>query len=486
MKRMYNITGLVIALFMLFSIDSNGQEFLVYDAVKTNKLNSPDSGFIFFQHRTSAPDNWESPVDYSDGSFHIRYEIMDVPVVNEPFNLNVCIWQYVGTETGKWDSLETCTQQQVFPGGPTIIEQETFVSQWYKKDGLPINWSDPAGFNSMGVALFTPAGCVVTGFEDAGVRCWEDAPKYLDMKLRIIIVAVSNGGTFSGWNNYVTPNNPPIITSDSITSATEDVLYEYQVTATDADVNDVLTYSLTDPPSWLSIDSLTGLISGTPTNNNVGDTTVVVEVTDNKEKDTQTYTLNVVNVNSDPVITSTPPTDAKEGMQYSYQVEATDEDGDDVLTYSLSVKPTWLNIDSGSGLVSGTPAFEDGGDNNVEVTVDDGNGGKATQAFVIKVETVTITGISDLEGIKRLSLEQNYPNPFNYTTSIPFNLKEESQVKISVYSLYGDEITTLFSGRKSAGNHSVKFNATNLPNGIYFYSLNIGDHNEIKKMILKK
>lgn len=484
MERMYKITGLVIALFMLFSIDSNGQEFLVYDAIKTNKLNSADSGFIFFQHRASTPDNWESPVDYSDGSFHIRYEIMEVPT-NETFNLNVCIWQYLGTETGKWDSLETCTQQQVLSGTGVTV-QETAVSTWYKKDGLPINWSDPAGFNSMGVALFNDAGCVVTGFEDAGVRCWEDAPKYLDMKLRIIVVAVSNGGTFSGWNNYVAPNNPPVITSDSITIATEDVLYEYQVTATDADVNDVLTYSLTDPPSWLSIDSSTGLISGTPTDANIGDTIVVAKVTDGKDNATQTYTLSVANVNSDPIITSTPPTDATEGMQYSYQVEATDEDGGDVLVYSLSVKPSWLNIDSSSGLVSGTPLFEDGGDNDVEVTVDDGNGGNATQAFVVKVETVTITGISDLDGIKRLSLEQNYPNPFNFTTSIPFNLKEESEVKISIFNLSGKEITTLFAGRKSAGNHSIKFNATNLPNGIYFYSLDTGDHNEIKKMVLKK
>ncbi len=485
MERMYRIAGIFIAMFMLFSIDTKAEEFLVYDAIKTNKLSSPDSGFIFFDYRGTAPDNWESPVDYSNGSFEIRYEIIDVPT-DIAFNLNVCIWQYIGTETGKWDSLETCTQQQLFPGGSTIIEQSTPVSQWYKKDGLPLNWSDPAGFNSMGVALYNAAGCVVTGFDvSPATSCWEDAPNYLNMKLRIIIVAVSNGGTFSGWNNYVTPNNPPKITSPPITDATEDVLYEYQVTATDADVNDVLTYSLTDQPSWLSIDSSTGMISGTPTNNNVGDTTVVVEVTDNKEKDTQTYTLSVANVNDDPVITSTPPTDAKEGMQYDYQVTATDSDGD-VLTYSLSVKPSWLNIDGSSGLVSGTPMFEDGGDNNVEVSVDDGNGGKATQAYIIAVETVTITGISDLDGINRLSLEQNYPNPFNYTTSIPFSLEEESQVKISIYNLSGKEITTLFSGRRSAGNHSVKFNATNLPNGIYFYSLDIGDHNEIKKMILKK
>jgi hypothetical protein len=104
-------------------------------------------------------------------------------------------------------------------------------------------------------------------------------------------------------------NDVPVITSTAVTSATEDVLYEYQVIATDDDVGDVLTYSLSVAPGWLSINSSSGLVSGTPVNANVGDTTVTVVVDDGQARKasvSQTYTLTVINVNDPPVISPLP------------------------------------------------------------------------------------------------------------------------------------------------------------------------------------
>ncbi len=77
--------------------------------------------------------------------------------------------------------------------------------------------------------------------------------------------------------------------------------------------------------------------------------------------------------NHAPDITSTPVTQVNEGTHYSYDVDATDEDGDD-LTYSLTEKPEWLSINSDTGLISGTSPYIDADTSfTVQVRVSDGS-----------------------------------------------------------------------------------------------------------------
>ncbi len=83
-------------------------------------------------------------------------------------------------------------------------------------------------------------------------------------------------------------------------------------------------------------------------------------------------------------------------------------------------------------------------------------------------------------------LAQNYPNPFNPSTKINFGLKETSNVEITVYNILGNKVATLVSGIKSAGNHSVSFNASNLSSGIYFYKIVTNEFVQTRKMILEK
>lgn len=84
------------------------------------------------------------------------------------------------------------------------------------------------------------------------------------------------------------------------------------------------------------------------------------------------------------------------------------------------------------------------------------------------------------------ALHQNWPNPFNPTTQISFDLKEAGFVNLRIYNLMGQEITSLVSGIKTAGTHTVTFNANNLPSGIYLYRLEVNDFVSIKKMMLLK
>ncbi len=206
-----------------------------------------------------------------------------------------------------------------------------------------------------------------------------------------VIILGSNTVTLSLTVNPLppVPNNAPVITSTPITQINEDAAYSYQVTATDADPEDVLSYSLTQNPSWLSIDSSTGLITGTaPDVDSDTDYTIIVMVSDGTDTDTQTYTLTVNNIvpgNNAPSITSSPVTEVYEEQSYSYNVDANDPDSD-TLTYSLTQNPTWLSIDSSTGAITGTaPSVSQDIDYSITIQVSDGNGGSDTQTYILTV-----------------------------------------------------------------------------------------------------
>jgi hypothetical protein len=84
------------------------------------------------------------------------------------------------------------------------------------------------------------------------------------------------------------------------------------------------------------------------------------------------------------------------------------------------------------------------------------------------------------------SLSQNYPNPFNPGTRISFDLPKESQVKIKVFDMLGNEIALLLDEVKPAGKHSVVFNGSNFSSGVYLYRMDIGNQVFSRKMVLLK
>jgi len=98
--------------------------------------------------------------------------------------------------------------------------------------------------------------------------------------------------------------------------------------------------------------------------------------------------------NSSPVIESDPVTTAKEGAAYTYDVEATDPNGD-TLTYSLTTSPTGMTINSNTGVISWTPTEAQIGAIEVVVEVSDGSK-SATQPFTIGVDITFLTSIEVL------------------------------------------------------------------------------------------
>lgn len=72
-------------------------------------------------------------------------------------------------------------------------------------------------------------------------------------------------------------------------------------------------------------------------------------------------------------------------------------------------------------------------------------------------------------------LYQNYPNPFNSSTTIMFDLKNDSHIQLSVFDILGREVANLSNGFERRGIHSVIFNANDLSSGCYVYSLKISN-----------
>jgi hypothetical protein len=97
---------------------------------------------------------------------------------------------------------------------------------------------------------------------------------------------------------------------------------------------------------------------------------------------------------------------------------------------------------------------------------------------------------------KKSQLLQNYPNPFNPETWIPYNLKENANVKISIYNSFGQLVRTLDLGFKEADFHTSREKAAywdgrndmgeKVSSGLYFYHLRAGSFSQVRKMLILK
>jgi hypothetical protein len=90
------------------------------------------------------------------------------------------------------------------------------------------------------------------------------------------------------------------------------------------------------------------------------------------------------------------------------------------------------------------------------------------------------------ESPKKFSLNQNYPNPFNAATEIVFAIETATRVELSVFNLLGKKVRTLINGYHQPGEYRSRFDASELPSGIYFYQLKTPSQFLIRKCVYRK
>jgi cellulose biosynthesis protein BcsQ len=215
----------------------------------------------------------------------------------------------------------------------------------------------------------------------------------------------------------VTPvNDPPTARDDKLVTQ-EDTSAIIDVLANDTEVdNELLTISeITNGRGGQVVKNDDGTLTYTPNKDFSGKDTFTYTVTDREgEKDTAIVKVIVGTSNDSPVITSEPVTEAMVGVLYSYDVQATDPDKEDTLTYSLVAQPSGMRIDSITGLIQWTPMETQKATHNVMVKVVDSNStpSSVTQEFEVSVNptppksaTLAIVDGYDLRTRKKLSVE---------------------------------------------------------------------------------
>ncbi|MEQ8848076.1 putative Ig domain-containing protein [Botrimarina sp.] len=215
--------------------------------------------------------------------------------------------------------------------------------------GFFLGASDPDGDPIVFSEGSAPQGLSVN--PENGLVTWTPLASQLGQQSVTLMVADAFGGhdsvTFTVNVGAAEANLDPEINPNPNTDAIGDVLYEYQVIASDPN-GDLLTYELVDPPEGMQIDPRRGLITWTPTDETpldpvedanidiLGSAEVTVRVNDGRGgEDTLTYVVLVRAVdNLPPRIDSLPPDTAVFGETYVYDAFASDLDGDE-LTFSL-------------------------------------------------------------------------------------------------------------------------------------------------------
>ncbi len=194
-------------------------------------------------------------------------------------------------------------------------------------------------------------------------------------------------------------NEPPVISGEPATAVTEGAQYSFAPAAIDPE-GDALVYSISGNPEWLTIDTVTGVVSGTPVFTGTelkaeyvfADIVVTVTETGTEElfsASLPAFAITVTVNNRAPVIANEPVKQIQENQLYSYSLGATDANNGDVLSYTITNTPIWATFDAQYGVLSGTPASADIGETDmITIVVSDSAGLTAETQFTIKVVDV--------------------------------------------------------------------------------------------------
>ncbi|MFN7889311.1 MAG: putative Ig domain-containing protein, partial [Pirellula sp.] len=181
----------------------------------------------------------------------------------------------------------------------------------------------------------------------------------------------------------IDPSESTRFTTPPVTTAITPGLYRYQSFA-QSPSGKQMTYALAVGPQGMSIDPSSGLVRWNPIASNRGDNEVILKATDADGKMTlQRYTINV-EVNTSPIVTSTPPAIALQNVPFQYRIFAQDAE-QSTLRYALTIAPAGMTIDAATGLIEWLPSLLS--TENITVKIDDQRGSIAEHTFSIAVQT---------------------------------------------------------------------------------------------------
>jgi hypothetical protein len=231
-----------------------------------------------------------------------------------------------------------------------------------------------------------------------------------------------SAGIASGGGTSVTAG-PIIMQGVPASSATVGTNYFYQPTVPTS--SGVVTFAIAGQPAWASFDASTGVLSGTPSTNDVGLTGEITIIASNGSNTGSVgpFTIRVNTVmpggpNAVPVISGTPGTSVSAGQSYTFQPEASDAAGQP-LTYAIFNCPAWATFDTATGKLSGTPnSSQVGNYPDIDIYVTDGLTNAALPEFTITV-TPLVPGAPVIGGTPPSTVLAGQPYTFQPSASDP-------------------------------------------------------------------
>ena len=252
--------------------------------------------------------------------------------------------------------------------------------------------------NRPGWASFSPSSGRLSGRPPASAA----ARVYADIR-----ISVSDSKAVAELPAYdleveadASANTAPTIAGSPATTATVGNSYAFTPVASDPD-GQVLSFSIDNLPPWASFDPLSGEVSGTPADSDVGTFAgVVISVSDGIASSSLPAFDITVSAgeppppdNREPVISGSPAPAVTAGSAYSFRPTASDPDGQ-ALSFSISGKPGWASFSASTGRLSGTPgAGAVGAHPGIVISVSDGTSTASLPAFTITVVAANHTPV---------------------------------------------------------------------------------------------
>ena len=319
--------------------------------------------------------------------------------------------------------------QFIIENAAPIIDQGESITKEMDEDGSPTGWSAPditatdadgyiltwrlASGPANGAAEVNGTGNSLTTFTYTPSEDWNGNDS--------LEIQVSDG---EGGTDTITVsvtvhpvNDAPVIGSKAVESIDEDAPYTYSFSASDVDVGDTIALSAPSLPDWLSFDPQTGVLSGTPTNGEVGDHLVVLRASDGTVNVDEEFTITVTNTNDAPRFISDSIDPATEDTVYTYSITATDMDAGDALAIT-GTYPSWLTLtDNGDGTaaLTGTPDNDAVGDHEVVLTVSDAANATDTQSFTLEVANINDAPVIGSKAVE--SIDEDSPYTYTFSAS---------------------------------------------------------------------
>jgi len=456
------------------------------------RANGPNAGFFLNNfHRTH--DNSQY---YKSGNNQKaqKERLLAISIEANNYNSKTNIYfenQATNNYDGKLDAIAMFSYYNEVPDLYTIGSNGIKYSTNCLPTNTINNVSVPLGLKLLTSGNYTLNFNLTTGFDTIQVILQDkQLNKFIDLKTNNNYTFSHNGTDIT--NRFVVhfiKNNPPQVNQQlSQVNTLEDKVFTYQIplnTFIDNDFNDTIIYNVTtlqgELPKWLSFDENTNTLTGTPSNDDLGENEILIQATDKFGATAQTtFTLNVINVNDVPLVAnSLPNIEMRAYEQLVFTVPDNtfkDVDPNDQLTLSISVKnhssiPSFISFNAQNNTFTFTPTNADAGKYQIIV--------RATDLTGEFIETDFTLSVTEALSIEESNIEVKIkPNPSDgiFNISTPYSHYDYEIVDASGKVILKDNSNT----------RSTKIDITDSPSATYIIRIRFEDNSVVTKQLIKK